>query len=323
MVDLDKLGSLSNTGKFPNLFNNSDVENVRGIIDVYPDLFADTSVDNGCAVIRSKSLDTRYGFRFKIPTGVSQYQFFDGSIVESKVFPYLKQFKYLYFKNNVIDFELVDFEPIPLFAPTIESLCQLATEVTGNTDTSSLKGFLETIENITSEEHDYEVTTLCFSKINQTIRIGLDKVSSVPVSEDVFKYIGTRSNTKAYQNIQGLTYAVEDRIIDDWENNSVQMYVEFNSTGLKKQLGYGLYTRWKKDAPEGSTSQDNFAIFDERQQSHKSTVASQTDQSWFPDDWKSEIIQWDEQPKAIYAQTVVTADAEGQITELAYGANDY
>lgn len=81
---------------------------------------------------------------------------------------------------------------------------------------------------------------MIFSKINQSIRIGLDKKSTVSVSDEVFKYIGTRSNTKVYQNIQGLTYSLDD-ILDDWEKNSVQMYIEFNSTGLVKSLGTSIH----------------------------------------------------------------------------------
>ena len=322
MVDLDNLVTIANTGKFPNLFNASDVENVKGIMEVYPDLFS-TDFNNGCALSKSPSLDPRYGFRFQIPTGINQYQFFDGSICENKLFPYLTKFKYLYFKKNVIDFELVDLEPVPLFAPTIEAICQLATEVTGNTDTSSLKGFLEVLENITSELHDYELTTLLMSKSNQYIRIGFDKVSGATVSEDVFKYFG-RSNTKIYANTKGLTYKVEDNILGDWENNSVQMYIEFDSTGLKKQLGYGLYTRWKKEPKEGTTAQDDFALYTERHKSHNDTVAHQSNQSWIPTDWKDEIIEWDKQTKSIYATTIVTASSTvGEMVELGYGSNDY
>ena len=81
MVDLDNLVTIANTGKFPNLFNASDVENVKGIMEVYPDLFS-TDFNNGCALSKSPKFDSKYGFRFEIPTGINQYQFFDGSICE-------------------------------------------------------------------------------------------------------------------------------------------------------------------------------------------------------------------------------------------------
>ena len=163
---------------------------------------------------------------------------------------------------------------------------------------------------------------MIFSKINQSIRIGLDKKSTVSVSDEVFKYIGTRSNTKAYQNIQGLTYSV-DNLLDDWEKNSVQMYIEFNATGLVKSLGYGIYPRWKKDATHNTTEHDNFVKYSERHESHMDSVATISSESktrnWLSSDWVDEISNWENEPKAIFAALVVTADAEGISSELAYG----
>ncbi len=321
MVDLDNLVTVANTGKYPNLFNSSDVDNIRGIIDTYPDMFS-SNFDNGCSLSNSTKNGNRYGFRYEIPTGITQYQFFDGSIAENKVFTYLKNFKCIFFQNSVFDFELVDFEPIPLFAPTIDSLCELATEVTGNSDTASLRGLLDVLENITSAEHDYEISTMIFSKVNQSIRIGFDKMSSVSVSDEVFKYLGTRSNTKVYQNIQGLTYSL-DNLLDDWEKNSVQMYIEFNATGLVKSLGYGIYPRWKKDATHNTTEHDDFVKYSERHESHKDSVATISSESknrnWLSSDWADEISQWENEPKAILAELVVTADGTGVSSELAYG----
>lgn len=321
MVDLDNLVTVANTNKYPNLFNSSDVDNIRSIMDTYPDMFS-SNFDNGCALSNSTSLGNRYGFRYEIPTGINQYQFFDGSIAENKVFPYLKGFKAVYYQNSVFNFELVDFEPIPLFSATIDAICELATEVTGNSDTDSLRGLLDLLENITSEEHDYEVSTMIFSKVNQSIRIGLDKVSSVSVSDEVFKYLGTRSNTKAYQNIQGLTYSL-DTLLDDWEKNSVQMYIEFNATGLVKSLGYGIYPRWKKDAVHGTTAHDNFATYTERHALHRDSVATISSESknknWMPSDWIEELNEWENEPKGILAELVVTANGDGVTSELAYG----
>ena len=41
MVDLDNLTSISNSGKYPNLLNSADVDAVKEIMGVYPDLFVD------------------------------------------------------------------------------------------------------------------------------------------------------------------------------------------------------------------------------------------------------------------------------------------
>jgi len=38
MGDLDNLVTIANSGKYPNLFNSSDVDNIRGIVDVYSDI---------------------------------------------------------------------------------------------------------------------------------------------------------------------------------------------------------------------------------------------------------------------------------------------
>ena len=100
MVDLDNLVTIANSGKYPNLFNSSDVDNIRGIVDVYSDI-ASNNFDNGCAISNSTKKGNRYGFRYEIPTGISQYQFFDGSIVDNKVFSYLKGFKAVYFQNII------------------------------------------------------------------------------------------------------------------------------------------------------------------------------------------------------------------------------
>lgn len=97
-------------------------------METYPDI-ASNKFDNGCAISNSTKKGNRYGFRYEIPTGISQYQFFDGSIVDNKVFSYLKGFT-VYFQNSVFDFEIVDFEPIPLFSATIDAICELAVEVT-------------------------------------------------------------------------------------------------------------------------------------------------------------------------------------------------
>ena len=135
MVDLDNLVTIANSGKHPILFNSSDADNVRSIVETYPDVFSG-DFDNGTAIVKSPSSDAKYGFRFRVPTGISQYELFDGTLLDSKIFPYLKEFKCLFFQNGVFNFELVDLEPVPLFAPTIDALCKLATEITGNTDTS-------------------------------------------------------------------------------------------------------------------------------------------------------------------------------------------
>ena len=74
MVDIDNLIGISNSGQYPNLFNSTDVEAVKSIVEIYPDLFAD-GMNQGVGLIKNESDTTKYGFKFEIPTGIEQYQF--------------------------------------------------------------------------------------------------------------------------------------------------------------------------------------------------------------------------------------------------------
>ena len=74
MVDIEKLTSIANTGKYPNLCSITDVEAVKSIMEIYPDLFSST-YSQGVHINRSESKTTEYGFRFQIPTGITQYQY--------------------------------------------------------------------------------------------------------------------------------------------------------------------------------------------------------------------------------------------------------
>ena len=308
MVDLDNLTSISNSGKFPNLLNSADVDAVKQIIEVYPDLFAD-DYNNGCGIRKSSNV-TKYGFRKPVPTGVSQYQYFDGSIGESKLFPYLQNFKFLYFENSVMVEEVLSFEPIPLFAPTIESICQLALETTGNNNL--LRGLLDILDNV---DGDYEVTTINISKINKHMKIGLVKSPTSRMSDEVYKYLGTRSNTKIYQSCSGLVNRIEDYIYDGSEVYLPEMVIECNENGLLKQLGYSLSTHFMKDAPEGTSPNDNITLWTERHESHNASVAGIASIA----DWTEELSTWEQNPNAVFGATIMTATADGISNEYIYG----
>lgn len=308
MVDLDNLTSISNSGKYPNLLNSADVDAVKEIIGVYPDLFVD-NYNNGCG-IRKSSGTTKYGFRLPVTTGVSQYQYFDGSIGENKIFPYLQNFKFIYFENNVMVEEVLSFEPIPLIAPTIEAICQLTLETTGNNDL--LKGLLDILDNT---DGDYDVVTINISKINKHIKIGLVKSPTSKVSDEIYKYVGTRSNTKIYQSCLGLVNSIEDYIYDGSEVYLPEMVIECDENGLLKQIGYSLSTHFMKDAPPGTSPQDNISVWTERHQSHNTSVASIATIS----DWTDELSTWEENNNAVFGATIMTATADGISKEYIYG----
>lgn len=319
MVDLENLIQISNSGKYPILFNSVDVEAVKSIMEIYPDLFS-IGLDSGCGLIKSEFAATKYGFKFQIPTGIKQYQYFDGAVDENKLWPYLQKYKFLYFQNNVMVEEIVSFEPVPIFSATIDAICQIALGVTGS-DTQ-IKGLLDLLENIDSGYHDYELVSMSMSKVNKYLRLGLRKLPSQSVSDDVYKYIGTRSNTKIYQNTKGLSASVDDILVDD-VNNLVELIIEVDESGLKKQLGYALSTIFSKDAPEGSSMHDNIGLYNERHNSHKQCVATISDSakthSWLSDSWIDELSTWEMLPRAVHGATILTADADGVKSEIIYG----
>lgn len=332
MVDLENLSIVSNSGRFPNLLNNTDIDNIRQIVDAHPDLFnGSNKIDNGGALFKTLKSDgstepTKYGFRFSIPTGLTQYQFWDGTISDNKLYQYLAGEKGLYFEAGKPDApveEHIAFEPIPLFKPTIEALCQLATEYTGNTDTTSLSDFLSLLDNILTTVTDYQISYMVINRSNKSFKIGLDKTSDSVVSDDLFTAMGTRSNTKVYQSCQSVSGMV-DKVIAD-PHSKVDLLIEFNSTGLVKEMGYAMTVVRKKGAPKGTSPQDNIGLFNERVASHNSSIeliafnAKYFD--WLPDSWVDEISQWETASniEAIYGATVLTAEKEGTRTQLQYG----
>lgn len=305
--------NLTSISTYPNLFNSTDVDAIKELADMYPDVANDS-----IGLIKSDKDTPKYGFKVTVPTGIEQYEYFSGHLGNNTLFKYLNKYKFLYFKNGVMTNEVLSFEAPPLIEPTIDALCQLATEVTGNTDTSSLREVLEILE--PDELGDYEISTANLSMIDKSIRIGLMK-ESTSISEDILKLYGTRSNTKTYQNIEGVSTLV-DTLIDN-DNNLVEMIIEFNSTGLVKEIGYALSTQFALDAPEGTTAQDNFQVYLERHESHKTSVNdisyNAKEWYWMSEEWQKEIILWEQQPRAVHGATIITAGHDGTKLELVYG----
>ena len=321
MVDLDKLISVSNSGKYPNLLNSVDIDAIKEIIEGNPDYFSDTTFNQAAAFIKSEGNETEYGFSSMIRTGINQFQYFDGHIGENALFKYLGGETYAYWKNGVLSNELLVFEGVPLIDATVDAICQLTSEVTGNPDTSMLKGLLDLL--VPEEFGNYEVSVAKISRIDKTIKIGLLKTDSY-LSEDVLKYVGTRSNTKLYQNIKGLTDCI-DTITTDQTNNLIEMELESNADGFVKEIGFFLSTQFMKDAPNGTTPNDNFGTYSERRESHFTSVSSIIEVTksldWFPSEWLSELSTWEELPKGVVGGQLATANQDGLKRELIYGFN--
>ena len=69
MVDIENLTNISNSGQYPTLFNSEDIEAVKSIVEIYPDLFS-TGMNQGMGLIKNESDATKYGFKFQVPTGI-------------------------------------------------------------------------------------------------------------------------------------------------------------------------------------------------------------------------------------------------------------
>ena len=168
---------------------------------------------------------------------------------------------------------------------------------------------------------NYAIHTADISRLNKTIIVELFKADG-NLSEEVLKYMATISNTKTYINIKGLSDCVEV-LADDQDNNLIEIVVEFNESGLVKNIGYALGTHYKKDAPEGTTSYDNLTAYGERRASHETSVSniasSASTFTWFPETWIDEISTWETIDTAVHGATIVTASSEGTKSELIYG----
>ena len=74
MVDLENLIKFSNSGQFPNLLTISDVDNIKEITDTH------NLLPSRMGILKTDTEPTKYGFEFKIPSGVEQYQLPDGEV---------------------------------------------------------------------------------------------------------------------------------------------------------------------------------------------------------------------------------------------------
>ena len=315
MVDLDNLVKVSNSGQFPDLMNSSDVDNIKELISAQS---LDPAFDLGI-IKTSPTKPSKYGVKVAVPTGINQLELYDGSILENKIFKYLVDNKSIYFEEGRPDIpveEFLYFDDVPLFAPTIDALCELATTITGNSDTSKLKELLNLLEDVVPDNDDYALTTLILSKSNKSIKLGLNKTADQTVSTEVFKFLGTRSNTKLYQSIQSASMLTEDVLLN--ESNRVEVYLEFNSTGLVKELGFGLYPRYHKSENIFVEGEDYGGV--SKEQRHTNTISEVKDLSWMPSAWSDEIYTWENHhPTAVYAVAILTAQTEGFKVELEYG----
>ena len=83
MVNLEHLSSIS---KYPNLFNSADVDAIRELSEIYPEIIS--SAHDSIGLIKSEGEVSKYGFKYSIPTGIEQYEYFDGRLGNNVLFKY-------------------------------------------------------------------------------------------------------------------------------------------------------------------------------------------------------------------------------------------
>ena len=76
-----------------------------------------------------------------------------------------------------------------------------------------------------------------------------------------------------------------------------------------------IYTHFMKDAPEGTSPNDNIALWTERHESHNASVAGIASIA----DWTEELSTWEQNPNAVFGATIMTATADGISNEYIYG----
>ena len=119
----------------------------------------------------------------------------------------------------------------------------------------------------------------------------------------------------SWVNCSGLVNSIEDYIYDGSEVYLPEMVIECNENGLLKQLGYSLSTHFMKDAPEGTSPNDNITLWTERHESHNASVAGIASIA----DWTEELSTWEQNPNAVFGATIMTATADGISNEYIYG----
>ncbi len=338
-VDFDSISKAVNNQ--PKLLNDTDVTNIRKIVDANPSLF-ESSWDQpktkrrDAGVYLKKTIkdgvevdSPKYAFLFYCPTAIDQYQLQDGTILNCPLFKYNDGTKGLWFDDDGnLEWELLHLsdEP-PVLTPSINSICQLASDVTGNQDTQSLREYFNTVDNIDTDRHDWSFNTLWISTKHKSIKIGLSKTDAAWIPEDVYgildKVCGSK-NSNAYKNTEQMFSTLGIMQVET-THTILTPHVEFDSTGLKKEIGFEMGTSYSLDAPTGTNPMDDFGAFNSKQSSYKEGVrlimADSKDYNWISDEWRDQLEVWDTNTHvdAVFGDVMVTSSKDGWKTDLFYG----
>lgn len=350
MVDFGSLEKLVKSNTYPHLVSQTDVENVRKIVNANPNLFSKAwndrgskRRDSGCIFIRqyvqsptdglaNVNVDTLYGFFFKAPTGITEWQPYGKDVIHrNPIFNYFMGNRFLAFDpanpTEIVE-EHIDFEIFPMFPASIKHLCRLIGDLVGNPNTSELESVFSGIDNLADPEsldaYDLSPTYLIHNRVNNSVEIHLvrndDNVGTV---KDFLANVAGSKRTKMYLTTNN-TIDVMDPLYND-ENTYVNVSITFDSNGLQKKFGQSVMPKKKKDAPAGTSAQDNFNKFQYYKQCHidsLSTISESTEHySWLPEGWGSELSNWENslQTENLFAAFQVSTQHEGNSMRVAYG----
>ena len=97
----------------------------------------------------------------------------------------------------------------------------------------------------------------------------MSKTEEAWISEEVDqildKVCGSK-NSNAYKNTQQM-FSTLGLMQVETTHTILTPHVEFDSTGLKKEIGFEMGTSYSLDAPHGSNPMDNFGAFNNKQSS--------------------------------------------------------
>jgi len=355
MVNLELLERLVNSGQFPSLVCKDDIANVQKIVDANPAFFekpwtqkGSRRRDEGVYFEMSESEEKLYCFTKKIPINITQYQAHDGTIYDSPLFKYIAPVVGLKFKSSDPthpDEVLSVNGDIPLFPTTIDMICQLAAQVTGNPDTNKLRDVLDLLDfsadielkeipeanahltNQTLEDPparpysaesldetvawDHDVSNMILNNHTRTFRISVSKQHDFGPEKlrQVVEYMMPTAATKIRKNTESvLNVLASESFVDDTLVNNIE--VEFTSEGLSQQLTFQIGSYRSKLSSIGSSPQDNYARYSQKCADHNNSIANILERStrynWCPPQWNEELSLWEESNLAENIHGVLT-----------------
>ena len=334
MVELELLEKVQRSGEYPNLLTSTDVDNIKLIVESNPSLFAYPWYDKrsnrrDCGVAISKTLggSTLYGFGFDVVKQNSVYKLWDNHILRSNLFAHIFDSK-IYFYDpsdpSSPEEEHISFDSVPIFQPSINMICGIASEITGRQSVGDLQNLLQIIQNVEElDDLDYTLTYMRINRKRQTIKFDFEKNDNNNTFTDIVESL-TSEGSIARINCSGLAGIVASEILSD-ENTTTSMTITYGPGGLSEEISFSLSTIWSKLAAPGTSPQDNYTVFRERSVSHTNFVHGTsnmfTNQNWITSDISNEISTWEDNTilENIYAVTTISASESGVGTELIYG----